>query len=284
MPTRKGPGKEKGKGKAPAPKQPSARPREPDPYSGSEDEGQLVMARILSRLDALESRKKATRGEGSKAVGKQGARKAGNQPNKQLQLLQSIEVRLDALESGEGEATGSMENASRNTLDADVRSFGGALLNSRPSSQGASQTFSTPPMEPWILEAEEAIRLSLAPSTRVRYASAVHAFHAFRVDTGLKDLWPIPADFQVRRMLEGLAREHPPRPDMRVPLAPTTLQQTVRHLLSLCGYSSMGTAMCSGLVGELSRPAWLPSWAWQERRKWSGWGAEECCGTFSFHF
>ncbi|XP_053160851.1 uncharacterized protein LOC128349017 isoform X3 [Hemicordylus capensis] len=125
MPTRKGPGKEKGKGKAPAPKQPSARPREPDPYSGSEDEGQLVMARILSRLDALESRKKATRGEGSKAVGKQGARKAGNQPNKQLQLLQSIEVRLDALESGEGEATGSMENASRNTLDADVRSFDG---------------------------------------------------------------------------------------------------------------------------------------------------------------
>ncbi|XP_053159346.1 uncharacterized protein LOC128347973 isoform X2 [Hemicordylus capensis] len=123
MPSRKGPGKEKGKGKAPAPKRPQARPREPDPSSGSEDEGQLVMARILSRLEALESRKKATRGEGSKAVGKQGARKAGNQPNKQLQLLQSIEARLDALESGEGEATGAMENASRNALDADVGSF-----------------------------------------------------------------------------------------------------------------------------------------------------------------
>ncbi|XP_053105449.1 uncharacterized protein LOC128324664 isoform X3 [Hemicordylus capensis] len=37
---------------------------------------------------------------------------------------QSIEARLDALESGEGEATGSTENASRNTLDADVGSFG----------------------------------------------------------------------------------------------------------------------------------------------------------------
>ncbi|XP_053144071.1 uncharacterized protein LOC128347973 isoform X1 [Hemicordylus capensis] len=198
MPSRKGPGKEKGKGKAPAPKRPQARPREPDPSSGSEDEGQLVMARILSRLEALESRKKATRGEGSKAVGKQGARKAGNQPNKQLQLLQSIEARLDALESGEGEATGAMENASRNALDADVGSFGGALSNSRPSSQGASRSFSTPPMEPWILEAEEAIRLSLAPSTRVRYASAIREFHAFRVDTGLEDLWPIPVEHIMR--------------------------------------------------------------------------------------
>lgn len=47
-------------------------------------------------------------------------------------------------------------------------------------------------MDGWRAEADKAIRLALAPSTRKSYACEGSQFHTFRRQEGLLKVWPIP--------------------------------------------------------------------------------------------
>ncbi|XP_054852797.1 uncharacterized protein LOC129341561 isoform X1 [Eublepharis macularius] len=224
MPPKKGVGNSKGK-------QPAKRPKvsgpPPDSSSDEEDSGSLRQE-ILAKLALLERAKGVSSGQVVPGRAGRASKKVSR-----ATFQRDVLTRLSVLESSTGgemsgagvlqedlDRAGPSARAEDDTAEVSevppvavavdqVEPEDGALSPACTRRRPLAISDACGVVESWRDEVHRAIRLAIAPSTRRAYDRAVRQFMSFRIEAGLEQCWPIPAEhlmqFCVARRAGGLS-------------------------------------------------------------------------------
>ncbi|XP_053163735.1 uncharacterized protein LOC128350090 isoform X1 [Hemicordylus capensis] len=179
--------------------------------SSSEDDGDMGTIRaLIACLEALKKERQgvAPRTEKGGPSGVPTDPKRFMRAAKKAKLMQSLTSRIEALEARDQQPLQTVvdvtldRNGSSNVSEhqggeprgPDKQGSGAVLSPAGAGGRASARPDAIVAVEPWRLEAQRAFLASLAPSTQAAYDKQCKVFQEFRMQVGLGQDWPLPAE------------------------------------------------------------------------------------------